>query len=108
MNEHSMDKSEFREHGGTKTSQIAHAEAAMMAGKAYEVRNHEGHNKQYDTFEDYVNSGDHEKHEGQPSRGARIDRELEQQDQKLVAQKEAKQAQKKEHAAEHHGHHRED
>lgn len=107
MNEQNMDKSAFREHGGTKTAQIAHAEAAMMAGKAYEG-NREGHNKQYDTFEDYVHSGDHERHEGQPSRGARIDRELEQQDQELLAQKEASKAQKKEHAAEQHGHHRED
>ncbi|KAJ2961849.1 hypothetical protein NQZ79_g2901 [Umbelopsis isabellina] len=107
MNVQSMDKAPVREQGGTKTSNVAHTEAAMMAGKAYEG-NREGHNKQYDTFQDYVNSGDHEKHEGHPSRGARIDKELEQQDQELVAQKEASRAQKKEHAAEQHGHHRED
>jgi hypothetical protein len=106
MNVQSIDKTPVREHGGTRTTNVAHTEAAMMAGKAYEG-NREGHNKQYDTYLEYLYSGDHEKHEGHPSRGARIDRELEQQDQEMVAQKEASRAQK-EHAAEQHGHHRED
>lgn len=79
--------------GGTRVTNVAHTEAALMAGKPYES-SHEGHNKQYDTFEEYLHNVDHMKHEGTPSRGARIDRELENEDREQIAQKDSMRAQK--------------
>ncbi|KAG2188120.1 hypothetical protein INT44_000871 [Umbelopsis vinacea] len=97
--------------GGSRVTNVAHTEAALMAGKAYES-SHEGHNKQYDTFEEYLQNADHMKHEGTPSRGARIDRELENEDREQIAQKDSMRAQKameKEmkghHDENHRGHH---
>lgn len=88
-----IDRDFVREKGGTKVTNIAHTEAALMAGKPYES-SHEGHNKQYDTFEEYLHNADHMKHEGTPSRGARIDRELENEDREQIAQKNSMRAQK--------------
>jgi hypothetical protein len=79
--------------GGSRVTNVAHTEAALMAGKAYEA-SREGHNKQYDTFEEYLQNVDHMKHEGTPSRGARIDRELENEDREQIAQKDSMKAQK--------------
>lgn len=102
MNEQS-DKIPVHEKGGARFTSISKAETAYMAGKPYEAP-HEGHNKQYDTFQDYLNNENHEKHQGRPSRGTRIDHELEQEDQEIIAQKKAAKAQK-EHEREQRGHH---
>jgi hypothetical protein len=105
MNEASIDRTPIHEKGGTRVTNIAKAETAFMAGKPYEG-SHEGHNKQYDTFQDYLNNENHMKHEGQGSRGSRIDHELEQEDEEQIAQKNAARAQKemdKEQRG--HGHH---
>jgi hypothetical protein len=92
-NKSSMDKDPVYEKGGTRVTNIAHAETALMAGKPYEAP-HEGHNKQYDTYEEYLNNAHHMKHEGRPSRGARIDQELANQDQEEIARQDAMKAQK--------------
>ncbi|KAI8887468.1 hypothetical protein K501DRAFT_149793, partial [Backusella circina FSU 941] len=77
--------------------QIAHAEAALGAGRKYENPS-EGQNQMYDNFEDLVKENERQygHSSNQESRGARIDRELEKEDKETVERMNEQQAQKEE------------
>lgn len=76
--------------------EVARAEANMMAGKNYE-NPHQGHNEMFDTFDELK---EHRReaygnHSSRETRGVRIDRELEQEDQQRLQEKEAARAAKR-------------
>jgi hypothetical protein len=92
-------------HNKDKYSQIAHAEAALGAGRKYENPS-EGQNQMYDNFQDLVKENERQygHSSNQESRGTRIDRELEQEDKETIERMNEQQAQREERKQEQHRH----
>lgn len=68
----------------TGNSQIAHAEAALGAGRPYE-KAHEGHNEMFNSVKELEAHHNGQGHvSNKQSRGERIDNELEQEDKKII------------------------
>lgn len=86
-------------------SEIAHAEAALGAGRPYENSN-EGHNKMFDNLKDLEEYN--RKHFGhdasKPSRGERIDQELAEEDKETVEKMNEAHKKKEEQKHHHHNH----
>ncbi|ORZ03094.1 hypothetical protein BCR43DRAFT_482738 [Syncephalastrum racemosum] len=75
-------------HRSQAVGTVAHAESAVGAGKKYEDPR-EGRNETFDSFNDLVkhNHDNYGKGSNKESRGARIDRELAEEDQEIIEHK---------------------